>query len=426
MRYLLLLSSAIILAASGSCLMAETPNENVTLSLGLGYDQITQGYYLSVTDTLALDEDSITTLRQTSDAINAFRLKSSVNWMKQVSSNGNIELNNFSYVSDEDFRNSLDLRLRIRSVTLENQLDIRSVWKEMGISRTGYVTNSITGRVRPELASGMFFVAKNSFELVRYDGSDDFSFDYNYNKLSIGLEKEFGWTDLIAFTYRNDRRIVGDSARLNYSRHRALLEFAWSPSLELSMEVRNELMRILSNKEDNVDDAWEEFLETELTVLPSDRWRIGVKNQFEYSVFDSQDVVNFDYIYNTAELKTGYFPAIALELFIKPSAAIFWSRYEEFQDQDYEQVAAEYGLDLSLGDRLWVNASHKIGKRDYTSDTNEFYSDYILNQFNLLGDLRIYGGLNLNAIVSVDWENHDPREDDNRLSLVSIGLDYRF
>jgi len=425
-RHLLLLSSAIVLVAAGSSLLAESSNENLTLSLGLGYDQITQGYYLSVADTLAIDEDSITTLRQTSDAINAFRLKSSVNWMKQVSSNGNLELNNLSFISDEDFRNNLDLRFRIGSITLENQLDVRAVWNTEDVSRAGYVTNSITGKVRPELTSGMFFIAKNSFEFVRYDGSDDFSFDYNYNKLSVGLEKEFGWTDLIAFTYRNDHRIVGDSARLNYTRHRALFELNWSPSLELFIEVRNELTRILSNKEDNIDDAWEEYLETELTIFPSYRWRIRVRNQFEYSVFDSQDVVNLDYIYNTAELKLSYFPAIALELFIKPSAAMFWSRYEEFQEQDYEQVAAEYGFDLSPSDRLWVNASHKIGKRDYTSDTNEFYSDYILNQFNLLGDLRIYGGLNLNAIISVDWENHDPREDDNRLSLVSIGLDYRF
>lgn len=413
-------------SAVASPLSAQIPEDNFDFSIGFGYDQISQGYYLTIIDTLAIDEDSITTLKQTSEEINALRIKTSVDWTHRVGKESEINVNNLSLLSDDDLRDNLELSYKIGSLTLKDHIDVRAVWNVDAASATGYVTNSLTGKLRPRIGNGMYLVAKNSFDVVRYNGSDEFSFDYNYNRFSLGIEREFGWTDLIALTYRNDQRVVSDSTRLNYSRHRILFDFNWSPSYTFSVYLNNEVMRILSNKENNYDDGWENYLETELTVRPSLNWKFDIENRFEYAVFDSQDFVNFDYLYNTSELTVSHFPSTDLELFVKPSAAIFWSRYEEFRDQDYHQLAVEYGFDLSIGDRLWVDTSHKFGRRDYSGDMSGFYTDYILNQFNLLGDLKIYGGLSLNSIVSIDWENHDLREDDNNLSLISVGLDYRF
>lgn len=420
------MAAVLIWSAAAYPLSAQTTENDLDFSVGIGYDQISQGYYLTVIDTLTIDEDSITSLKQTSDDINAVRLKTLVDWTRQVGRRGVFNLNNLSLISGDDLKNNLELSYRIGALRLENHLDIRAVWDVDDANSAGYVTNSLTGKLRPRIGNSLFLVARNSFDIVRYDGSDQFSFDYNYNRFSIGIEKEFGFTDLIALAYRNDQRVVSDSTRLNYSRHRILFDLSWSPSFTFSFDMNNEIMRILSNKENNYDDAWEDYLETELTFRPTFDWKFAIENRFEYTTFDSQDFVNFDYIYNTSELSASRFLSTNLELFVKPSAAMFWSRYEEYQDQDYQQFAMEYGFDLSIGDRLWVDISHKFGRRDYTGDTYGLYTDYTLNQFNLLGDLKIYGGLTLSGIVSIDWENHDLSEDNNSLSLISAGLDYRF
>ena len=426
-RHLLLIAATVGSAALVSVsALGQMPADRFRLTVGLGYDQITQGYYLSQIDTLAVDEDSLIYLKQTSDALDDIRLKTRFEWSAPGLKTGYFKVDNLTYLSDEDLRNSLVLSFKSGPLTLENDFHARGVWDEGETSRRGYLTNAITGRFKPELSDDFFLILKNSFELVRHDGSGDYDFDYNYNKLSVGFEKEFGWTDLIALTYRNDIRVVNDSTRLNYTRHRALFELNWSPTFDISIELENELMRIESDKEDDLDDGWEELIEGKATVHLGDKWKTGLRNLFEYVAYDSQDVVNFDYLYNTTELSISRSLATYSEIFVKPSALLFSSKYIEFEQQNYEQYALEYGFDISSGDWLWLSVSHKIGRRDYRHEADEFYTDYLLNQLNLMGDLKILANVRLNTILSIDWEDHELVGDDNNLSLFSIGVDYRF
>jgi hypothetical protein len=428
-RHLLLIvgtiGSAVLVSVSAS---GQMPADRFRLTVGLGYDHITQGYYLSQIDTLAVDEDSLTYLKQTSDALNDIRLKTRLEWSAPGLTTGYFKFDNLTYLSNEDLRNSLVLSFRSGPLTLENDFHARGVWDEGKTSQKGYLTNTIGGRFKPEISDGFFFVLRNSFELVRYDGSSEYEyyFDYNYNKLSIGFEKQFGWTDQIALIYRNDMRVVSDSTRLNYTRHRALFELNWSPTFDISLELENELMRIESDKENDLDDGWEELIEGRATLHLGDKWKAGLRNLFEYVAYDSQDVVNFDYTYNTTELLISRNLSTYSEIFVKPSALLFSSKYTEFEQQDYEQYAVEYGFDISRGDWLWLSVSHKIGHRDYRHEADEFYTDYLLNQLNLLGNLKIFANVRLNTILSIDWEDHEQDGDDNNLSLFSIGVDYRF
>jgi len=426
-RYVLLITAAIVWAFAGAVsVFGQMPDGQLRFTVGLAYDQITQGYYLSQIDTLVVDEDSLTYLKQTLNALDDVRLKTRLEWSVPGLKSAHCKIDNLTYVSDEEMRNSLALSFRAGPLTLENDFQARGVWDESEIARKGYLTNTAVVRLKPELPDGFFLVLKNSFELVRYDGRSEYDFDYNYNKLSVGLEKEFGWTDLIALTYRNDRRVVADSTRLNYMRHRAMFELNWSPTFSITLDLRNELTRIESNKEGDLDDGWEELAEGKVTLHLGDKWKVGLRDLLEYVNYDRQDVVTFDYTYNTAEVSVSRGLAAYLDLFVKPSALLFGSRYIEFEQQDYAQFAVEYGMDISAGDWLWLSVSHKIGRKDYTHEAGDFYTDYTLNQLNMLGDLKVLDNLRLNAILSVDWEDHDSEGEDNSLSLFSIGADYRF
>ncbi len=398
------------------------------MTAGIGYDKITSGWYLLRVDTLAVEEDSLSALKRTYEALDDPRIKTRISWTAAGSERVIFSADNVNYLSKNDMRNNLVLSLKTGAVTLENDLQIRSLWDKDGTSRAGYMTDEITGRLKPEISDGFFFVLKNTYELVRYDGGGEYDFDYNYNTLSVGFEKEFGWTNLIALTYRNDTRVVSDSSRLNYVRHRAIFELNWSPTFELSFDLENELTRIESNKGDglDLDDGWEELVEAEINLYIGVSWKAGFRELFEYVTYDAQDVITFDYTYSTTELSLTRRIASWFELFVRPSVLLFQSRFVEYEQQDYRQFAVEYGSDISESDRIWITASHKIGRRDYIYSTDEYFTDYMLSQLSLFGDLRIYGGLHLNAILSIDWEYHDLDENDNSLSLLSVGIDYRF
>ncbi|MCK4655415.1 MAG: hypothetical protein KAT85_00235, partial [candidate division Zixibacteria bacterium] len=112
-RHLLLIvaiiGSATLTSVSAS---GQMPADRFRMTVGLGYDQITQGYYLSQIDTLAVDEDSLTYLKQTADALDDIRLKTRLEWSAPGLKSGYFKVDNLTYLSDEDLRNSLVLSFR--------------------------------------------------------------------------------------------------------------------------------------------------------------------------------------------------------------------------------------------------------------------------------------------------------------------------
>lgn len=418
---LICIASVLISAAMTCAFAGET-----RFTLGVGYDQITQGYYLSEIDTFAVDEDSLLTIKRTTDEISTPRLKSRIAWLGSVSQRTELELDNLTLLSNEDIRNSTRMRLEAGALDLTNELEFRGIWDGAESERVGYFTNELRARFKPEIANGLFLVADESFELLRFDGSGLYTFDYNYNRFKIGVERQFGWVDYLLVAYRNDIRDVPDSSRIDYTRHRGIIELYWSPTWNLTIDLENEVSRTESNKEADLDDRLQELLDAEIIYRASERIRFEISDLFEYTDYDTQDVVSFNSIYNLASVECSYEFARGAEFYVKPSLTLFWSEYFEFEEQDFEQRALEYGFDISQGDWLWCDISHTYGRRDYTYDVSEFYTDYTLNELDILADLKVYDGLRLNLIFSVDWEDHELEADDNVLSLFSAGLDYRF
>lgn len=423
MKFHFLIQAFIILGAS---LWQSILADDTRITLGIGYDQIAQGYYLNEIDTLAVDEDSLFKLRRTTDEISTPRLKSRVVWNRDMAKGTTLEFDNLTLISDEDIRNNIRGTFETGHLELSNEFEFRGLWEEDDSDRVGYLTNEIRAGFKPPLGRGFYMIADESFEILRFDGEGLYTFDYNYNRLKIGIEKQFGWVDYILLAYRNDIRNVPDSSRINYARHRAIMELYWSPVSSITLDIENEISRTESNKESNLDDRIQEFLDAEFIFRLTERFSLDVKNLFEYTDYDTQDVVNFNSIYNVGSLEGSYEFIDGLEFNAGPSYTIFWSESVIFEEQDYEQFALEYGFDISLGDRLWCDISHTYGKRDYTHENSEFYTDYTLNELDILGDIKIYKNLRLNLILSIDWENHTIKDDDNRLSLLNIGLDYHF
>jgi len=422
-RLALILTIASPLARDG---LAQAPESSLRISAGFGYDMIEQGYYLSDSDTLLIDEDSLLTLKRESEEISTMRLKSLVDWTVRPSDDREYRVSNLAIATEEDIRNNLQLGLTTGAFRLDNEFEFRAILNREETDRVGYFTNQTTTRFEPEIASGWKLKTREAFEILRFDGDGAYSYDYNYNRFQLGIEKRFGWFNSFELYYRNDLRDVTDSTRLGYIRHRGVFEVNWSPSYVLDIELENQLTRNESLKESDVDDGWENYFEADVTLRPNMSLSIRFSETLEYAVYDTQEVVSFNSVYSLSEIKLSRYVSPMFEIFVEPSYKVFWSEYVEFEEQDYNQYAVEVGLDYASGTRLWFTAYHKIGKRDYTFADGEFYTDYILNRLTVLGNVELMKGLRFDLLLSVDWEDHDSEIDDNDLILVSAGLDYRF
>ncbi len=425
MRNLLSLLSVLVLLVWSPLHAAEREGSRLRIVSGLYYDNISQGYYLSATDTLTLDEDSLLALKRTSDEINDLRLKTSADWTVWQSDAGQIELGSVMFLSDDDLRSSIDARFRRGALELIGGLEGRGIW-DIESSGSGYATWRLSSKLRPSLGSGFFLLAKDSYESVNFSGTDDFNYDYRYNRFYLGVEKEFGWADLLSLQYRNDRKQAPDSSRLDYTNHRAIIEFDWSPSTTISTRIESDLIRRLSNKETGIDDGWEELLDATLGLRFAQRWELEVRHELEYATYDTQDVVNNNHMSSVVECEMLHSPTEEIEVSGTLSTQQYRTKLVEFVDQDYEQYSIRYGLDISSGEWLWFDISHTVGHRNYIASVGGFYTDYTMNRLDIFGDLKLYHGLSLNSMISIDWENHEKQENDNRLSLISIGLDYAF
>jgi hypothetical protein len=73
-----------------------------------------------------------------------------------------------------------------------------------------------------------------------------------------------------------------------------------------------------------------------------------------------------------------------------------------------------------------VDFSFEFGRRDYSQNDVDFFSDHVLYQLNLLFDLNLFDRLNLYLLGAVDWQRHENKQDNSTLYLLSSAIEYSF
>jgi hypothetical protein len=81
--------------------------------------------------------------------------------------------------------------------------------------------------------------------------------------------------------------------------------------------------------------------------------------------------------------------------------------------------------DLMMINRLFLSAESTTGLRNLKYE-DDLQSDYTFERVNLIGDLKIIAGLNLNFLMSAEWEWHSNSNENSALYLLSSNLTYTF
>ncbi|MGB7061139.1 MAG: hypothetical protein WBF13_02150, partial [Candidatus Zixiibacteriota bacterium] len=157
-----------------------------------------------------------------------------------------------------------------------------------------------------------------------------------------------------------------------------------------------------------------------------DRFELLFRNEFEVLSYDLEDEINFDYFENKFSAALEYELSDGLEVAGEPEWVTFSSLKRDYQDYNYDQYAFSLSLDLSRSTQLWLSLEDKFGRRNYKSDQNPFYTDYLLNQISLFLDAELGSHLGFNLMLSVDSEWHDSKEDNLTVFLISSELTYSF
>jgi len=402
--------------------------DDLKITVGAGYEYISTDYYLLREDTLVIDQDSLESLKLTSDASNEFSFLGKLRYSRKIGDLFNLSLYNRASLSNESIRNNLDLRIEAGAFRLVNYMNLRDL--DEGDDSTAlnrdYLNNSTSASFRPHLGNGLYLDLENTFELTRYDEPSGYYYNYHYNKLSLGLEKNFGFKGRFGVAYRNDAKRVSDSSRLDFDRHVFRLAAEYSPGFNFRILFDNEYSLKDSKKENNVEDNKLENMMLTVYMRPNALVSFRLYSELEYSNYDVEDFVYYDLLYMRNELEFSISLNEYLQAGLTPHYRFYSARNEEFNSQDYKEFSIEPGIEINIGFDFWLDASFEIGKRKYPNQEDGFLTDHNLYVLDLLVDTALNENLRFNLLGSIDWERHDEQSDNTTLYLISTLLEYTF
>ena len=126
-----------------------------------------------------------------------------------------------------------------------------------------------------------------------------------------------------------------------------------------------------------------------------------------------------------------------------------WMASDTSPVEEYTETGLEFGIDLRIGTRTWINVTNEIGRRDYeisavtesgtvtdladltSLESDGFlvdtaYSDYIYNRLTAMVSSDVTRGIAVNLFVNWQPEDHNINRHDTNTRIVSGGVEYRF
>jgi len=403
----------------------ETPL--VRFSFGLGYDNVSERYYLVHYDTLGIPSESLGVLRRATEEIEERKAIFKFDLKKDFSDHSRLSVTNSLSLSNVYLRDILRIEWGKDWLNLSNQSELKTIQDTTQVPyQTDYFINDFDLKLKARLSPGFYLRFRNNLEYTEYKERTVYAYNYYLNRSTLELEKELSSDGFLHLSYQFSKRYVPDSTQINYDGHFLDLSldkyFGWQTLLQ----VENELERKIFRKPGGVDNFWGDRFICGLSKKIYSRMELLFRNEFELFTYDVEDEINFNYLENKFFTATGYELADGMKIKGGPEWVIFSSLENLYRGYNYHQWALVLSFDLSRSTRLWLSLEDKFGRRDYESDESPFYSDYLLNQISLFVDGELGTHLNFNLMLSVDSEWHPSKGDDLTVFLISSELNYSF
>lgn len=402
-------------------------SSDLKFSFGLGYDNISEKYYLVHFDTLGIPSESLEALKKATEEINEKKASLKIDLNKNFANNSKFSINNTLSLSNLYLRDILKIQWDKEWFSVNDLVELR---KTQDKNQTGYqqdyITNNLNVSLKTNFPQNFSFRIRNSFELTNYKQKALYIYDYYLNKTSFELEKDLASDGSFDFSYQFSKRFVPDSSYINYDRH--LFDFILDKYFgwKFLLQAENELERKMFKKPEGMDDFWDNRFTFDMSYDFENQIKLKFKNKFEFLNYDLEDEINFNYLENKLTPGLEYEVLDGIKLKGEPEWISFSAQNSVYQEYDYNQLAFNLSLDVSKSTKLWLSLEDKFGKRDYRSDENPFYTDYYLNQVSLLLDGELGSHLGFNLMLSIDSEWHKSKGDNLTVSLFTSELVYSF
>lgn len=392
---------------------------------GLGYDFISQEYFLDSLITSGIDS-GFTQFQLTNDYLDdargIFQVSYRPGQSRDFELTGKIEQTK-DYLRLRQF-NSIYTKLGSSNLLLNTELDYRDKQSDDSNLGNSYINGELYAKLKSPLSRSLYSIVQVESELVDFKDNSAFSYDYNRIGGKIGLEKNFE-----NFSFANIKlfylhRAVPDSGALAYNQYG--LENSY---LGFYAKGEVDLFSRLEYKDYNSPDNQDDYLRLYLTAHNKYRLKNGYffkqNLDLEWFNYGDEEILNQDNWQPKLQLLLGWENAD-----LSLAAGAHFEMYQELNDslfysQSYFESGGMVEFDLFKIDRIFLSAESISGFRNYYQN-DELQTDFGFERLNLFGELKIYQGLDFNFLFSTEFEWHELKSNDTRIYLLSSSLTYSF
>jgi len=415
----ILLIVAIILFSSGV-----TASDKVKITAGVGYDFLSQEFFLDSAG-LAGEDSALIGLQLKNEYLDD--IKGIVSLSLLPYGDRRLELRS-SYEQTPDYIRAKflsDLRVKLGSsrLAVSNELERKYRYSGSASFADSYVTGYSRTKFTTPLSASISSYFQFRGDLIAFDSTSEFSYNYYRLEGEIGLSKSFENFSFADFNFFVQHREVPDSLDLNY-----LVSGGEASAFVFYNGGEIDLYTRLEQKDYNQPGNRNDHYRYELQARHKLRFEGGLftKQEFdlEYTRYDPLAPIDYSYARTGLTILFGY-EHKGFSAGIGPDFEKLSEAQDEFQDgEDYLESGIRADLDYVSSGRFFSSVQSELGQRDLMFD-GDIQSDFIFERMSLITDFNVYASLNLSILFSAEWEWHENPVDNARLYLLSSNLSYR-
>jgi len=395
-------------------------SSNLEIRASLGYDFVSQEYFLDsvITDT------TLSIWQLESSYLDDFKGRLAIHY--RPFDDRRLELQTSYEQSSElyRFRSQSDWHPRFGNSRFDLSTEIERRGRHRGENEFG--DSYYFGYTRAALTTSVSEKTNLKFQLsgefVSFDSAADFN--YNYYRLGpkFGISRIFeGFSFLDANFYFVSRQ-VPDSSELDY------LSFGIEGSFLGIMEggdidLYSRLERKNYNRTDVQDDHFRVDFDGRGKIKMGAKYFTQFELQTEIVLYNRQDPLNFDYG------RTGWAILAGIEnngwsVGAGPTFELLMEQEGTYNAaEDYFEMGGKVEIEVLKAGRIFGSIESILGYRNLSVE-EQFYTDFVFQRLNTLGNITLVQGLNLNWLFSAEWEWHDLQQDNSQIFLLSTNLTY--
>ena len=393
------------------------------LSVGVGYEFISQEYFLDSLVQSGQDSLAATTALKTTYLDD---LKAQLHLKYSPFEDRKVLLGSQYEQTSEFVRAKLlaDYRPRFGRSRLDitSELDWRGRYEGSVEPGDDYLLGQTRARLTVPLSGSVSARWQLRADFVDFDSSSSFNYDHYRLGAKAGIGKFFADFSMLDIDLFLVTRRVPDSSELNYTNfgaEGAFLGFYANGDFDLFGRTEWKDYKQAGNK----GDYWRAELEGRNKIRLADDYFTLQEIDFELSLFGGSDLISYDYT------RLGFTALLGVE---KHGLTFGLGGDFEHQSEINTEIGAgdnyfEAGLAAELDyirlDQFFGSLESVWGYRKLENES-DLQSSFSFERLDLIADWKLLGVINLNILLSAEWEWHTNKGENSQVFLVSSGLSY--